>query len=102
MRFLMRATIPVDAGNALVHSPDWSKKMDEIMGDIKPETVYFCVENGQRTIYLVVNIQENHELPALLEPLWNAFEADVELIPAMTQEDFAKAGPSIEQVLRKY
>lgn len=102
MRFLLRATIPVEVGNDMVHDPDMGKKMDQIMGDIKPEAAYFCLEGGRRTVYMVVSVEESHQLPAICEPLWNAWEADVELIPAMTQEDFAKAAPAIEQVIKNY
>ena len=52
MKFLIRATIPVVAGNAFVKSAGWQGKMDQIMGDIKPETAYFTLDRGQRTLYL--------------------------------------------------
>ncbi len=51
MRFLVRATIPVEVGNAMVHDPNMDKQMEKIMGDIKPEAVYFCLDKGQRTVY---------------------------------------------------
>ena len=46
MRFLIRATMPVAAGNAFVKSADWQSKMDQIMGDIKPEAAYFTLDRG--------------------------------------------------------
>ena len=46
MRFLVRCTLPVAAGNAFVKSADWQSKMDQIMGDLKPETAYFCLDGG--------------------------------------------------------
>ena len=102
MRFLLRATIPVEVGNEMVRDPDMGKKMDQIMGDIKPEAAYFCLESGQRTIYLVITMDDSHQLPSIIEPLWHTWEADVELIPAMTQEDFAKAMPLLDQVMKNY
>ena len=51
MRFLVRATIPVEAGNALVGDPNFGKVMEDILSDLKPEAVYYCAEQGQRTIY---------------------------------------------------
>ena len=47
MRFLVRCTLPVAAGNAFVKSADWQSKMDQIMGDLKPETAYFCLDGGR-------------------------------------------------------
>ena len=102
MRFLVRATIPMDAGNALVHDPNFGKRMEDILSDIKPEATYFCAEGGQRTLYCVVNIDDISRLPAIAEPLWLSLKASVDFIPALTQEDFAKAAPSIEQAAKKY
>ena len=102
MHFLVRATIPVEVGNTMIHDPNMGKKIEDVMGDLKPEAVYFCVDKGQRTIYFLINPQDSSELPGICEPLWNAFKADNEFIPAMAQEDFAKAGPIIERVSKKY
>src|SRR5438105_1945027 len=102
MRFLLKAKIPVEAGNALVRDANFGKRMQDILGDIKPETAYFAVEGGQRTIYLLVQVSDGSALPALLEPLWLALKADVEVIPTMTAEDFAKAAPHIERAAKKF
>ena len=102
MRFLLRATIPVEAGNAMVHDPAaMQQKFETIFGDFRPEAVYFCLDRGQRTIYAVVNI-ETHELPRVVEPFWLSFGADIELLPAMSQEDFGKAGEFIQAAASKY
>ena len=52
MRFLVKATIPVEAGNALVRDPSFGKVMQDILSDLKPEAVYYCAEHGQRTTIL--------------------------------------------------
>ena len=103
MKFLLRATIPVDVGNEMAKDTQhMGQLMETMMGDLQPEAAYFCLENGQRTLYFVVNVDATHDLPRFAEPLWQAFSADVEMIPAMSQEDFAKAGPIIEQTVKKY
>ena len=102
MRFLVKATIPVEAGNALVRDPNFSKRMESLMGDIKPEAAYFAVEGGQRAMYLIVQMAEASQLPSLAEPLWLSLEATVEFIPLMNQADMAKATPSIVQAAKKY
>lgn len=102
MRFLMKATLPVKAGNALVRDPEFGQRIQEILGDIRPDAVYFAIANGQRTVYFVVNVAETHELPRVAEPLWLALHADVEFIPAMAQEDFEQAAPYIEGAVKKY
>ena len=102
MRFLVKATIPVEAGNALVQDPNFGKRLESIIGDLKPETVYFAAEGGQRTIYLIVNVADVSQTPAIAEPLWLSLSADVEFIPVMDQADMAKATPSIVQAAKKY
>ena len=102
MRFLVKVTIPVEAGNALVSDPNFSKRMESILGDIKPERAYFALEGGQRTIYLIVNAAEASQTPAIAEPLWLSLKASVEFIPVMDQADMAKATPAIMQAAKKY
>ncbi len=102
MRFLVKATIPVEAGNALVQDPNFGKRLESIVSDLKPETVYFAVEGGQRTIYLIVNVADASQTPGIAEPLWLSFSADVEFVPIMNQADMVKATPSIAQAAKKY
>ena len=102
MRFLLKATIPVEAGNALVRDPNFGKVMEDILADLKPEAVYYAVEHGQRTVYFVVNVEQTHQIPALAEPLWLSWKANVELIPAMNQAEFSKAIPALERAVKKY
>ena len=102
MRFLIRATIPVEAGNVLVRDPNFGKVLQDILSDLKPEAVYYAVEQGQRTIYFVVNVAETHQIAAIAEPLWLSLKANIEWIPAMNQADFTKALPGIERAVGKY
>ena len=102
MRFLVKATIPVEAGNTLVSDPNFGKRLEEITQDLKPEAVYFAIEGGQRTIFFVVNITDASQTPAIAEPLWLSLNADVEFIPVMNQADMAKAVPSIARAAQKY
>ena len=54
MRFLVKATIPVEAGNDLVRDPSFGDRLHQVLADIEPEAAYFTAQDGQRTIYLVV------------------------------------------------
>ena len=102
MRFLVKATIPVEAGNELVQDPQFGNRLERLLGDLKPEAAYFAIADGQRTMYLIVNVAEAFQTPAILEPLWLDFRADVEFVPVMTKADMAKATPSIMQAAKKY
>lgn len=102
MQFIVKATIPVKAGNDLVRNPQMKARLDQVMADIKPEAAYFAVERGQRTIYLFVRVPQVQEIPRVAEPLWLAFEAEVEFIPVMTREDLDAAGPFLEPIVQHY
>lgn len=76
-------------------------KMQKYMNDVKPEAVYFAVAGGQRTVYLVVNLESEDKLPEIVEPLWLDWEADVSFLPVMTPEGLEKAGGEIQLLLAK-
>jgi hypothetical protein len=102
MRFLMKASMPNEAGNAAISDGSLNKTIQSILGDLKPEAAYFLAENGQRTAYLFVNMQDASQIPALAEPWFLAFNATVEFIPVMVPDDLGKAGPAIEAAVKKY
>ena len=102
MRFLVKATIPLEAGNDLVRDPDMQSRMATVLGDIKPEAAYFTIGDGQRTIYLIVNMDDAADMISIAEPLWLAFEADVDVTPVMGQDDFQRAFPRLEALAEKY
>ena len=41
-------------------------------------------------------------MPAIVEPWFLAFNANVQLLPVMLPEDLEKAGPGIEDAVKKY
>jgi hypothetical protein len=70
--------------------------------DLKPEAAYFVADEGQRTAILVINMEDASQIPAIAEPWFLAFNAEIEATPAMIAEDLEKAGPAIEQAVKKY
>jgi len=102
MRFLMRISWDVEAGNAIVRSGKLGQVVQSILAEQKPEAAYFTAEGGPRGGIIVVNVSEVSQIPALAEPWFLTANAKVEFIPAMTPEDLAKAGPSIEAAIKKY
>jgi hypothetical protein len=47
-------------------------------------------------------MQDSSQLPAIAEPFFLAFKAQITVRPAMTVQDLAKAGPSIEKAVKQY
>ena len=92
MRFLLKVNIPAEAGNAAVKAGTLGSTIQSILADVKPEAAYFGDNNGQRTAFIVLDMQDASHIPAIAEPWFLAFNADVEFRIAMTPEDLKKAG----------
>jgi hypothetical protein len=102
MRCLMKVTLPVLEGNAAIADGTLASTIGSILADLKPEAVYFAEENGARTAFLFVNMNDSSQMPAMAEPWFLAFNARVELSPAMNMEDLKNAAPGMENAVRKY
>ena len=102
MRMLLKASIPVEAGNATIKSGTLGSNIESILAEQKPEAAYFTLDNGMRTGFIFLDIQDASQLPAILEPWFLAFNASIELTPVMNGEDLGKAGPGIGAAVEKY
>jgi hypothetical protein len=102
MRFLVKVNIPVDAGNAAAKAGKLGATIQSILADIKPEAAYFTDDSGQRTGFIVLDMQDASRIPAIAEPWFLAFNASIEIHPVMLPEDLAKAGPAIERAVKTY
>lgn len=103
MRFMVEITIPTENGNATISNGTLPTLVQSILEELKPEAVYFStVGGGFRGGYMVVNIDDASQIPAVGEPFFLAFNATVKLSPVMTPEDLMKAGPAIGAAVKKY
>ena len=102
MRMLLKASIPTEAGNAGIRDGSMMENMGSILEDAKPEAVYFFIENGKRTCLMIIDMDEQTQLPSAVEPWFLSMGADITIVPVMNGEDFEKAGPSIGATLEKY
>jgi hypothetical protein len=101
MRFLVKVSIPVEAGNDSAKK-DGLKAIQSILEKQKPEAAYFVTENGQRAAFLIMNMDDASQIPAIAEPWFLALNASIEMIPAMIPADLQKAGPSIAEAVKAY
>ena len=92
MRILLRVTFPIEPFNTLVKDGSVSAKMKRIFDAQKPEAAYFTEFDGQRTGVLIVHMDDTSQIPAIAEPWFLTFNANVEFHPVMLPEDLAKAG----------
>jgi hypothetical protein len=91
---LLNVRIPPQPFNAAVKDGTIGTKLKSILDAIKPEAAYFTEQNGQRGAVLVVDLPDASKIPALAEPWFLTFQAEVEFRIAMTPEDLNKAALS--------
>ena len=102
MRFLLKVNIPVEAGNAAVKAGKLGTTIQSILADLKPEAAYFTDNDGQRTGFIVFEMQDASQIPAVAEPWFLAFNARIELHAVMIPADLAKAGREFEHAVKTY
>jgi len=92
MRILLTVRLPHESFNTAVKDGSVGSKMEAILDAIKPEAVYFTEMNGQRTAVMIVELEKPSGIPALAEPWFLTFNADVEFHVVMSPEDLKEAG----------
>jgi hypothetical protein len=102
MRFMITCRIPVEKGNELAKAGSLGSTIQSIMEELKPEAAYFSDIEGARGGYIVVNMDDASQIPAIAEPLFLGLGATIQVHPVMTPEDLGKATPAIEQAAQKY
>ena len=102
MRYLLKVNIPVETGNAAANAGKLGSTIQSILEDLKPEAAYFTATNGQRTGFIVLDMQDASQIPAIAEPWFLAFNASIELHPVMVPADLVKAGGAIEKAVKTY
>jgi hypothetical protein len=92
MRMLMFVQPCVKKFNALVRDGTAESTMGKILEAIKPEAVYFSEQDGHRGAILLVDVADPSKIPALAEPWFLAFDAEVRFRIVMTPQDLQRAG----------
>lgn len=90
MRMMLKVGIPVEKGNEVVRDGSIGPKMQTILADIKPEAVYLLDQNGRRTMLIFFDMAEVSDIPAVVEPFMQAFNAEIEMHPVMIPEELGK------------
>jgi len=89
---LIQVTCPHEPFNAAVRNGTVGETMQRILDDMKPEAVYFTEIGGKRAAILIVDVPEPSKVPALAEPWFLSFNADVQFHAVMSPEDLGRAG----------
>lgn len=102
MRCLMKVSIPVERGNETAKDGTLGRTIEAILADLHPETAHFTDWDGQRTGFIVFDLKDPSQIPAVAEPWFLAFNASLEFHPCMNLEDLKKAAPGMERAVKNY
>jgi hypothetical protein len=102
MRCLVKVCIPVETGNHAIADGTLPRTIESILNEFKPEAAYFAEEDGQRTGYIFMDLKDPSQIPAVAEPWFLAFDAHVELHPAMNIEDLKKSSSGMERAVKNH
>jgi hypothetical protein len=102
MKYLMKVRMSNEFGNDYMKDPQFGKKMREVLAEVKAEAAYFTTICGSRGCYVVVNMNDASQMPALAEPFFLWLKAEVDFYPVMTPEDLGRASASIEAAVKKW
>ncbi|MGA4540072.1 hypothetical protein ACPA54_08760 [Uniformispora flossi] len=86
MRMLLTARFDNATATAAIEDGSLSKTFQAAITSMNPEAAYFTSTNGQRTAFIVFDMQESSQLPVLAEPFF-ASGASVAVRPVMNLED---------------
>jgi len=92
MRMMMQFSIPVEAGNHAASTGGFGATFQETLETLKPEAVYLGAgASGERGGFIVFDMKDTSQIPAIAEPFFLAFHAKVTFFPVMNAQDLAKA-----------
>ncbi|MFF3328831.1 hypothetical protein ACFYWX_04600 [Streptomyces sp. NPDC002888] len=90
MRVLLKASMDTERANEAIRNGTLGKLIQESVAQIKPEAAYFTTDNGQRTAFLVFDMQDSSQMPVLAEPFFLTLGAKISYTPVMNLDDLQK------------
>jgi hypothetical protein len=102
MRFMLSFRVPTEKANAAIKEGTFPQTLQSILEELQPEAAYFTDVDGARGGYLIVNMDDASQLPAMAEPHFFGMGATIKVHLVMTPEDLEKATPALEQAAQKY
>jgi hypothetical protein len=67
MRFMIEFRIPMVQGNAMIKNGSLDRTVRSILEDLQPQAAYCTTMEGVRGGYLVVNMDDASQIPAMVE-----------------------------------
>jgi hypothetical protein len=99
---MLKVNMSTEVANQLAREGRLGTVIKSILDDLKPEAAYFTDDNGERTGFIVFDLAEPSQIPAIAEPWFLTLNAKVSFRPVMNGDDLAKAMPGIDRAVKKY
>ncbi len=100
MKMIVGVRLPLEPFNTMVKNGTVGTAIEKVLGDIKPEAVYFSERDGKRGAIMIVEVADASSVPSIAEPWFLTFDASVSFNIMMSPEDLANAG--LEEIGKKY
>lgn len=97
MRTMIKLQVPVEAGNDAIKSGKIAEVLGALMSNLQPEAAYFGAEGGKRTAYIFFDLTDPSRIPVIAEPLFQNFNASVEILPVMNLDELQSGLAEVSQ-----
>lgn len=91
MKMLLQVRIPNKEFNEAVLDGSAGEKMQKIIEDSKAQSVFMMELNGQRAALMIIDMENESQIPKFAEPWFLQFNANVEFHVVMSPEDLERA-----------
>jgi hypothetical protein len=102
MRCMLTFRVPPEEGNAAMKDGRFMPAFQSILEELRPEAAYLTPIEGARGGYLVINMDDASQIPAIVEPLFLGLGATVQIHPVFTPDEVPDLADTIEQAKQKY
>ncbi|WAZ23091.1 hypothetical protein STRCI_004408 [Streptomyces cinnabarinus] len=90
MRMMLKATLDTEKGNEAIRSGRMPEILKDALERLRPEAAYFGPEDGCRTCWLILDLQDSSQLPPTAEPFFTELNAKIVFTPIMNADDLQK------------
>ena len=97
MRTMLIMTMETEAGNKAISDGSLPQMMEAFFTKHNPESVYFTANNGDRTMYAVLDLKDVSDIPTICEPFFMKLNAKMEFKPVMNADELKRGLGALAQ-----
>ncbi len=86
----VKPSFPAEKGSEAYQSGAMQRTFQAAAEALKPEAMYFFPENCNRIAFLGLDMEGSWQLPAIVEPMFQALGASVLVTPVMNGDDLER------------